>query len=187
MVLLLNLESFDDEQSGKGAPNVRPATYEDGYAEGHKAALVEQSELQVQLKESLVQSLNDSVFGYQEAQAHFISGMTRYLETVLNTLLPATLNSALHSKLKAILMEGVERDAQRPVMLRVSADQVEPVSHIISDLGMTHVSLSAHDDLSEHAAFVVSDDVELSLDFDAALSAIREHSEILLQTSKEVS
>lgn len=187
MVTLLNLESFDDEQSGSGFPKVPPATYEDGYEAGHKAALAAQSELQDQLKESLIQSLSDSVFGYQEAQVHFVSGMTSYLDAVLNTILPATLNSSLHSKLKAILMESVERDASRPVTLRVSAEQVEAVGHIISDLGMTHVSLSAQDDLNEHAAFVVSDDVELSLDLDAALTTIREHSEILLMTSKEVS
>jgi len=187
MGAVLDLERFDDDGSGGNAISVPPATYEDGYTAGHQDALKEQLELQDQLRKTLVQSLSDSVFGYQEAQAHFMTGMATYIEAVLGTVLPETLNLALHARLRAILIDGVEREANRPVTLRVPRQQLVPIGRIIADLGMTHVTLSCHDDLSEHAAFFVSESEELSLDLDAALIAIRDHSEILLQNSQEVS
>jgi hypothetical protein len=187
MGVVLDLESFDKRGPGSQASDIPPATYEDGYEAGHAAALAELSETQDQLRESLVQSLNDSAFGYQEAQSHFMSGMTIYLEAVLDKILPETLSPALHGKLRAILIDGMEQDAKRRVTLQVPFDQVEPIERIISEFGMSHVTLSGNSGLTDHAAFVVSCDSETSLDLDAALAAIRDHSEILLQSSQEVS
>lgn len=187
MGVVLDLESFDERRTGSVASDIPPATYEDGYAAGHAAAFAEHSETQDQLRETLVQSLNDSAFGYQEAQSHFMSGMATYLEAVLGRVLPEALTPALHARIKAILVDGFERDAKRPVTLRVSPQQIAPIERIISELGMSHVTLSGQGDLTEHAAFVVTHDSETSLDLDAALTAIRDHSEILLQTSQEVS
>lgn len=185
MGLVLNLESFDSQlDKAQEAP---PATYEDGYAAGLAEAQAQFELDQSRLKESVVQALNDSVLGYQEAQSHFVIGMQTYLDAVFNCILPAVLAPALHAQLIQILKEGVTKDAQEPVKLNVSSDQFATVTRLVGDLGFTHIAVVKDASLSEHAAFITSQTRELSLDVDAALSAIKQQSAVLLEPMDKVS
>ena len=185
MGLILDLESFDAKTHLDTAAPV--ASYEDGVVAGRDQAEAQFAQDQARLKESLVQALNDSVFGYQEAQAHFLSGMRAYVDALLCTILPVTLAPVLHAELQAILTEGFEKDAKEPVKLHVSPDQIEPVRALVVQLGFSHIDVCEDASLSAHAVFMAAENRALSIDVDAALAAIKEQSAVLLHPIEKVS
>ena len=184
MVLAISLESFDNGHNPDATVTV--ATYEEGYVAGQAAAQVQIEAEQTNLKETLVQTLNDSVFSYQEAQAHFVSGMQRYVAAILDTIIPATLTPALHAHLAQILAAWIEADAHAPITLKVSSDQAGVVGDLVAEMGLPHITVETDPDLTAHAAFVSSPERELSLDLEAALLAIAEKSQVLIQPMQEV-
>ena len=185
MGINLSLESFDRQVDTPAESCAR--TYDEGYAEGQAAAKQSFEEEQTNFKEELIQILNDSAFGYQEAQAHFQSGMQIYLRSVFERVLPELRAPALHAELIAILNDGVKRAAEDQITLQVSSDQFGPVSALVAQMDFPHVQVSQSEDLKTHAAFISSPSREIALDVDAAVDAIAKHSAILLQPIEEVS
>ena len=185
MGIVLDLESFDT--STEHDADTPPASFEDGFAAGYADAERQFEANQSRLKETLILALNDSVFGYQEAQEHFVSGMQSYLEAVIDKILPAALVPALHANLLSVLTLAHQQNAQAPINLKVSTDQFLPVSELVNELELSHVSVEVDDALTTHAAFMSPSDRELTIDLDAALKAIKDHSAILFEPNEKVS
>lgn len=188
MGAVLDLESFDNQSADgvKSRPEVA-FSYEDGVRDGQMAAEqalhLEQTHLNAKVSEALV----DAMFGYQEAQAHFSAGMTGFIEALLESFIPQLLAPALNLRLRQLLVDALDADASRPVVLRLPEGQVEAFRAIISDLDLSQLTIEADPSLGAHAAFFMGNGCETSIDFDALNEAIATHTAVLTTTVKEVS
>jgi hypothetical protein len=188
MGAILNLECFDEATQESSKLNwAKKTSYEDGFKDGEMAAEVAIAARQSQLNRGVSEALSDSAFGYKEAQAHFLTGMTSYVEAILETVLPATLSHGLHMGLRGILIDALRVDADSAVALRLPPDQIDVFSTIIADLDLTHITLVPDEALTENAAFVFGAHCETSLNLDEVLQTIKDHTAILLEQSTEVS
>jgi hypothetical protein len=188
MGAVLDLESFDKAEfkPEKYEPKSDPlyvAGFNDGRATAESEIAVEQNHMRA----SVVEGLTDGIFGYQEAQLHFLSGMTAYVDAVLEMVLPAVLTNGLHAQLRDLLIQALEVDADLPIELRLPVDQVIAFQAAVADLNLKHVTLIPDHSLTDHAAFITSKAGKTSLDLDRVLQAIKDHSEILKAPTAEVS
>lgn len=188
MSAVLKLESFDGQI---GVQSVQkqdaPGTYEDGVRDGQIAAMQAMETEQLRLKESVAEALVDGMFGYQEAQTHFATSMTHFVTAMLDQFIPPLLAPALHLQLRELLVQALEKETSQPVVVRLPPDQIDAFKAIIDDLDLSRIAVESDATLGDHAAFVVGDDTETSIDFDALVAAIADHTAVLTTPVKEVS
>lgn len=188
MGVILNLESFDDQPMTSDVEIATAATtYEDGFQDGLAQAAATYEAEQLNLRANVVEALSDQNFGYLEAQTHFLEGMRSFLSTTLNVVLPEVLAPALHFKIRQLLLSAVERDAAKPIYLRLPPDQVAPCEAIIADLELNDLKIVADPNLTEHAAMISGAVGETSIDLDALLIAIHDSTRVIFEPSTEVS
>lgn len=188
MAVVLSLESFDIDRNNTSTQAFETqVSYDDGFKDGEAAATALFSKEQVTLRSVVVEALSDSTFGYQEAQTHFLNGIQEYLNTILNSVIPAILCHAFHAQLRDILRAALLEDVTSPIILRLPPNQLGAFAAIIDDLGCVHVDIQSDSDLTDHAAFFAGPGGETSLDLDALLENIKEYSAIMLQPSQKVS
>jgi len=185
---ILSLERFDEHsKGGLGAEDKIKGSFDDGYREGWEAAEIAWANNQTQLRASVVESFSDANFGYAEAQAHYLAGMTSYVTALVETVLPAVLHPAFHAQLRAMLLEALKRDSEGPIAIHLPTGQVEAFEAAVADLDLMQMRLIPDENLSDHAAFMSETSRETSLDLDAVKQAIREHTAILLKKTKKAS
>jgi hypothetical protein len=188
MGAVLNLESFDDLAGASQAEQDEVvATYDDGVRDGKTAAQQANQREQAHIRASVGEALIDGMFGYREAQAHFTAGMTAYIDSILEQVLPQFLAPALHIRLRHLLVEALEKDAAQPILLRLPPDQILAFQAIVDDLDLSQVRVEPDATLNDHAAFFMGNGAETSIDFDALQQTIFAHSAVLIAPAKEVS
>ena len=182
---VLHLESFDADAVAEGPSQMPVQNYADGYAAGMQKAQADNAAMQHNLRQELVQSINDAAFGYHEAQAHLIESVTPLLNAMISVVLPELLAPALHAHIRDIVGRALRAELDAPVLLKVHPEQVEAVNISLAGIATPHLTVVGDPDMATFSAWVTGTERETALDLEATLAATKDHLAILLTPPAE--
>jgi hypothetical protein len=166
------LECFDPALlSSMSAPEPGPGPdWLDGHAqgmvEGRARVLAEQATLSAEMG----QTLADMAFGYAEARAHILHGLTPLFRLLIGKLLPHLSGAAMSSHVIGLLTDAAAQDSAQPMELSVHPARIAALTELLPYAVGLPVVLVADPGIGIDQAVLRSGQSETALDVGAVIA-----------------
>ncbi|MDP5220010.1 ABC transporter ATP-binding protein [Ruegeria sp. 2205SS24-7] len=187
------LEDFDQNLSPEGTVQLlsaqqledqRRAAFEQGYAAGLDDAGAAQTAEQGRISADLAQSLQDLGFTYQEALEQMVASLEPMFQSLMNTVLPETIERSFVHRIVAQLTEMARDQAGQPAIVTVPAGAAETLTPALDAEFSFPVEMIEDASLPQGQASLRIGRDERELDCTALLDAISEATEAFLHHAK---
>ncbi|MCL6284820.1 ABC transporter ATP-binding protein [Ruegeria sp. 2012CJ41-6] len=187
------LEDFDQNPSPEGTPqlltqqqleDLRRDAFEQGYAAGLEDADAAQTSEQRRISADLIQSLQDLGFTYQEALQQMVASLEPMFQSLMDTVLPDTVERSFVHRIVAQLTEMARDQAGRPAIITVPSGAAEALAPALEAEFSFPVEMIEDASLPPGQASLSIGGDERELDCTALLDAISEATEAFLHHAK---
>ncbi|MFA3919238.1 ABC transporter ATP-binding protein [Ruegeria hyattellae] len=187
------LEDFDQNPSPEGAvqlltpqqlEDLSRAAFEQGYAAGLNEADAAQTAEQSRISADLVQSLQDLGFTYQEALQQMVASLEPMFQSLMDTVLPDTVERSFVPRIVAQLTEMARDQAGQPAIIAVPTGVAESLTSVLEAEFSFPVKMIEDASLLPGQASLRIGGDERELDCTALLDAISEATEAFLHHAK---
>jgi len=189
----LNLEDFSaprvEEPVARPEPfdaqDVRLKAFEEGYKAGWDDAAAAEAESHARITADFAKTLQEMSFSYHEARAHMMGALGPLLSAMVERVMPQLAAAGFTRTVVETAMRIAEAEADRPVRIRVCAENRAALEDLISaDPGLP-LAVVEDDTLGPGQALVSAGTAESEIDIDGMLSAIRTALDEFLTTQEE--
>ena len=166
----LNLESFDN---CNGVMPENHPEYLRGYADGLAAGQAKATETEGAHLRSINDILEDARFTHSEARHAVLADLNALLDATLHQFLPALATAALVETLQLHMQNAAKNGSSEQVSLSVPPELFSLCETIVSNSGATNFAIRPDPLIGEKAVWFSSNDQDLCIDFENALSAVQ--------------
>ncbi|MEX0351062.1 MAG: ABC transporter ATP-binding protein [Paracoccaceae bacterium] len=187
------LEDFDQNPPAEEASQLlsrqqleeqRREAFEQGYAAGMEDANVAQTKEQSRMSADLVQSLQDLGFTYQEALQQMLVSLEPMFQSLLETVLPETVERGFVQRIVAQLSQMAQDQAGQSAIITVPSGAADALTSVLDAEYSFPIKVIEEASLPPGNASLRIGGDERELDCTALLSAISEVTEAFLHHAK---
>lgn len=146
--------------------------FEEGYAAGIAAAKNDSTASRTRSLEKIATALEDTAFGYAEAQTFLLKKLHNLLRSFGEKAIPEILKHCFAASLEEHILNNFEASSQKWLIVNVSPENYEEIKSYIADR-VPLVTIGKDTDLTaEQAVFAYGEDLEV-FDFSIFLEHIK--------------
>lgn len=148
-------------------------SFEDGYKAGWDDAAAAEAEGHARIGADFAKTLQELSFGYHEARAHVLGALGPLLTAMVERVMPQIARAGFARTVVATAMEAAEREADRPLHLRVCPENRSALEEIMAEDPGLPLKIVEDDTLGPGQALLSGATGESEIDIDGMLSSLR--------------